>query len=105
MSASDHGTKCQIKNTFTFRLDKADISDNFLHAWELMSLIVESFVCMLAAELCHLNVYGARPSFARSNIENTEDAEKSIIWHALDTNQLTKDDSGTLPIICCGQKR
>lgn len=44
-SASDRGTLCQLKNLFNFRQVKADISDKFSHAWELMCLDVEGFTC------------------------------------------------------------
>lgn len=50
-SAADRGTVCQLKNLFNFRHVRSDISDNFSHAWELMCLITEGLVCLVAMKM------------------------------------------------------
>ena len=54
-SAADRGTLCQLKNMFNFRKVKADISDNFANAWELMCMVTESFVCLFAKKLLKMD--------------------------------------------------
>ena len=50
-SASDKGTLCHLKNIFNYRQVKSDISDNFNHAWELMCVATEGYICLLTMQL------------------------------------------------------
>lgn len=116
-SASDRGALCQLNNMFNFRSVKADISDNFTHAWELMCLQTEGFVCLLTMKLLDMEGPNSRPSTAPLHVETSTDVEKTDYfksvcskvvkkaWHDLDTKQLKIDnDSGQL-LFCCGEEK
>ena len=115
-SASDRGTICQLKNLFNFRTVKADISDNFTHAWELMCLLTEGFVCLLTMKLLEMETPENRPSKAPLDLETASPAEKQAyfqelcksvvkkVWHELDTKQLKVDNDSGQPLYCCGEE-
>ena len=115
-SAADRGTICQAKNMFNYRTVKSDISDNFSHAWELMCLMTESFVCLLARDIQGITDENERPKTAPDDIEDAEEDVKAVffgnfckemvkcVWHKVDTDLLKNDDRSGLPIICCGEE-
>lgn len=114
-SAADRGTLCQIKNMFNYRQVKADISDNFAHSWELMCLITETFVCLLAMEIQGFTEHASRPATAPDGLEDASEEVKSdffkkiceevvkTAWHKLDVERLQNDDGTGPPIFCCGE--
>ena len=115
-SAADRGTVCQLKNLFNFRNVKSDISDNFSHAWELMCLITEGLVCLVAMKMLSMEDINSEPSTAPS-VETLSDDEKSSyfrsvcrdivkkVWHELDTKQLKIEDDTGPPLYCCGEEK
>jgi hypothetical protein len=114
-SSVDRGTLCQLKNIFNYWQVKSDISDNFNHAWELMCLTTEGYVCLLAMELFEMNERGARPVNAPADIENSPDDVRqtylqSVVteivqntWHSLDVESLKTDDNTGPELFCCGE--
>lgn len=103
------------KNIFNYRQVKSDISDNFNHAWELMYLTTEGYVCLLAMELLEMNQRGARPVNAPVDIENSPDDVRqtylqSVVteivqntWHSVDVESLKTDDNTGPELFCFGE--
>ncbi|MES9880856.1 MAG: hypothetical protein ABW185_08250 [Sedimenticola sp.] len=99
-SSSDRGTLVQLKNLFNFRTVKADISDNFTHAWELMCLTTEGLVCLHVMEILGIETPLSRPTNAPPIIERGSVDEKKAyisevsktvvdaLWHETDTSKL-----------------
>ncbi|CAC5386074.1 unnamed protein product [Mytilus coruscus] len=114
-SAADKGTLNHLKNIFNFRQVKSDISDNFNHAWELMCLVTEGYVCLLTMELMEMADKGDRPSAAPESIENSsvDDRQEYLqsvvssvvqnVWHHLETESLKTDDQTEPEKFCCGE--
>ena len=114
-SAADRGTLNHLKNIFNFRQVKSDISDNFNHAWELMCLVTEGYVCLLTMELMEMAEKGDRPSTAPESIENSsvDDRQEYLqsvvssvvqnVWHHLETESLKTDDQTEPEKFCCGE--
>jgi hypothetical protein len=96
---------------------KPDISDNFSHAWELMCVCTEAYLCLLAMELQKMEDISSRPNSAPDGIENASDEEKSKyfenvcsslvshVWYRLDTDLLQHDDGTSLEMFCCGEDK
>ncbi|XP_060559101.1 uncharacterized protein LOC132719356 [Ruditapes philippinarum] len=113
-SASDRGTLCHLKNLFNFRQVKGDISDNFSHAWELMSTLVEGYVCLLLMELKDINDTSSRPADAPLQIEDQSHDVKQVyfddvcssivekVWQNLDTDTLKEHADDQDFVVCCG---
>ena len=116
-SAADRGTLCQLKNLYNFRKVKADISDNFNYAWELMCLNTEGFVCLLAMGILNIDSLESEPEEAPVFDDSILFEEKSRylesvcsklvkkIWHEMDTASLRKDDDQGIPLLCCGEDK
>lgn len=116
-SAADRGTLCQVRNMFNFRQVKPDISDNFSYAWELMCVMTEAYVCLLAMKFQEMDEPSCRPNAAPIDIEHASDEEKAKYfedvckllvqqtWHKLDTDLLKHDDGTGLPVFCCGEDK
>ena len=114
-SSTDRGTLCQIKNLFNYRQVKSDVADNFNYAWELMCLITEGFVCLLAMKLFSMEDKDSAPKeHGLSNTSTFENRKelfdekcKTIVqhlWHSISTNILKIDDGTGPPIYCCGEE-
>ena len=113
-SAMDRGTLSHLKNIFNFRQVKADTSDNFNHAWELMCVTTEGYICLLVKELLQMT-NEERPPGAPPDIENASEEERyhylesvclkavETIWHHTNVNKLRVDDGTGPPVYCCGE--
>ena len=113
-SAMDRGTLCHLKNIFNFRQVKADISDNFNHAWELMCTTTEGYVCLLAKDI--LGMDGERPPDAPPDIETAsldqreqfmkDICEKIVqtVWHHTNVDRLKEENICGPPLFCCGEE-
>ncbi|KAK3102767.1 hypothetical protein FSP39_013804 [Pinctada imbricata] len=115
-SMADRGTLTHLKNIFNYRQVKLDTSDNFNHAWELMCLTTEGYVCLLAKELLGIKNREDRPSSAPTDIETADNVERqqyfdgvceSIVdrlWHHLDVEALKSEDDTIPSAFCCGEE-
>lgn len=114
-SSVEKGTLSHLKNIFNFRQVKADISDNFTYAWELMCLMTEGFVCLLAMTILGMEEKENRPTDAEEEIENASFEQRNVffkdtcesivqkLWFTLNTNALGVDDGTGPPVFCCGE--
>lgn len=114
-SAADRGTLCHLKNLFNFRQVKSDISDNFNHARELMCVVTEGYVCLLAMKLMEMNDKSDRPETATESIENSDIEDRreflqsvvtsvvETVWYHLETESLKTDDETEPEVFCCGE--
>ncbi|CAC5425927.1 unnamed protein product [Mytilus coruscus] len=115
-SAADRGTLSHLKNIFNYRQVKSDISDNFNHAWELMCLTTEGYVCLLAMNLLDMKSANDRPNSAPEQIENSSNDDRAQylhsvstaivkeLWHHLDLDPLQFDDNSEPDRYCCGEE-
>ncbi|VDI05718.1 Hypothetical predicted protein [Mytilus galloprovincialis] len=115
-SAADRGTLSHLKNIFNYRQVKSDISDNFNHAWELMCLATEGYVCLLAMNLLDMKSANDRPNSAPEQIENSSNDDRAQylhsvstaivkeLWHHFDHDPLQFDDNSEPDRYCCGEE-
>lgn len=88
-SAADRGTLCQVRNMFNFWQVKPDISDNSSCVWELMCVMTDSFVCLLAMQLQDMEKACSRPDAAPAEIEQVNfDQVAKALWVKSGINKL-----------------
>lgn len=107
-SASARGSLSYLKNIFNFRQVKADISDNFSQAWELMALATEGLVVLMAMGILGVDCKD-------DDLPDDTDIEAlsfeiiDRVWHPMDQNALLIEQeaaaSGDMGVqeFCCGE--
>ena len=115
-STADRGALSHLRNIFNFRDVKQDTSNNFRHAWELMCLTTEGYVCLFTQKMLDMNDNDSKPPNAPVDIvtADVDDRQRYFdemccavvdkVWHPLDLDAISSREDTIPPVYCCGEE-